>query len=210
MHSMNKIAFVTSALAAALVCGCAVNPPPPKPLPNGPAQYVPEGEVINGKASEMTMYDLETATQELLAKMRKSNLFTQNYTSVKTANAGKLPVIVVGNIENRTSDRIQGRLDTVREIVNTSLFEMDLFEVKDDTAASQIAARMLQSQTGGLEDGTLVSSLGTHDSPDFMLIGDFSAFKDFGGYHTYKLHLAVHNLKTGKVVWQGIQTKIKL
>ncbi len=203
---MNKA--IIASLAAAL-CGCAVNPPPPKPLPKGPAQYVPEGEVINGRASEMTMYDLETATQDLLAKMRKSNLFTQNYTTVKTAK-GALPVIVVGNIENRTSDRIQGRLDTVREIINTSLFEMDLFEVKDDTAASQIAARMLQSQTSGLENGSLVSSIGTHDSPDFMLIGDLSAFKDFGGYHTYKLHLAIHNLKTGKVVWQGIQTKIKL
>lgn len=208
MSSMNKIAFVFTVVA--ILCGCAVNPPPPKPLPKGPAQYVPEGEVINGRASEMTMYDLETATQELLTKMRKSNLFTQNYTTVKTTNGGKLPVIVVGNIENRTTDRIQGRLDTVREIINTSLFEMDIFEVKDDTAASQIAARMLQSQTGGLENGSLVSSIGTHDSPDFMLIGDLSAFKDFGGYHTYKLHLAIHNLKTGKVVWQGIQTKIKL
>ena len=200
---------IIAGLCAAALCGCVSNPPPPKPLPKGPAQYVPEGEVINGRASEMTMYDLETATQEILTKMRKSQLFTQNYTMVKTAK-GALPVIVVGNIENRTSSRIQGRLDTVREIINTSLYEMDLFEVKDDTASSQIASRILQSQTSGLENGALVSSIGTHDSPDFMLIGDLSAFKDFGGYHTYKLHLAIHNLKTGKVVWQGIQTKIKL
>ena len=204
---MNKT--IIASIFAAILCGCATNPPPPKPLPKGPAQYVPEGEVINGRASEMTMYDLETATQELLAKMRKSQLFTQNYTTVKTAK-GALPVVVVGNIENRTTSRIQDRLDTVREIINTSLYEMDLFEVKDDTASSQIAARILQSQTGGLENGGLVSSIGTHDSPDFMLIGDLSAFKDFGGYHTYKLHLAIHNLKTGKIVWQGMQTKVKL
>ena len=200
---------IIAGLCAAALCGCVSTPPPPKPLPKGPAQYVPEGEVINGRASEMTMYDLETATQEILTKMRKSQLFTQNYTTVKTAK-GALPVIVVGNIENRTSSRIQGRLDTVREIINTSLYEMDLFEVKDDTASSQIASRILQSQTSGLENGAPVSSIGTHDSPDFMPIGDLSAFKDFGGYHTYKLHLAIHNLKTGKVVWQGIQTKIKL
>jgi hypothetical protein len=25
-----------------------------------------------------------------------------------------------------------------------------------------------------------------------------------------RLHLAIHNLKTGKVVWQGMQTKVKL
>ena len=58
--------------------------------------------------------------------------------------------------------------------------------------------------------GAAVNALGTHDSPDFMLIGDLSSFKDYGGYHTYKLHIAIHDLSTGKVVWQGIQTKIKL
>lgn len=199
-----------ASLCAAAVCGCVSNSPQPQPLPQGPAQYVPNGEVINGKASEMTMYDLETATQELLAKMRKSALFTQKYNAAKAKKKGALPVIVVGNIENRTTSRIQDRLDTVREIVNTSLFEMDLFDVKDDAASSQIAARILQSETGGLENGAAVNALGTHDSPDFMLIGDLSSFKDYGGYHTYKLHIAIHDLSTGKVVWQGIQTKIKL
>ena len=201
--------IVSAFFVVAILCGCTTNPPSPKPLPKGPAQYVPQGEVINGRADAMTMYDLETATQELLMKMRKSAVFNQNYTAVKTKK-GALPVIVVGNIENRTTSRIQGRLDTVREIVNTSLFEMDIFEVKDDAASNQIASRIIQSETSGLENGALVASLGTHDSPDFLLVGDLSAFKDYGGYHTYKLHISIHNLATGKVVWKGIQTKIKL
>lgn len=108
---------------------------------------------------------------------------------------GALPVIVVGNIENRTTSRIQGRLDTVREIINTSLCEMDLFDVKDDSANAAIVSRMAQSAEGGLEDGSLVESFGAHESPDFLLIGDMSAFRDYGGYHTYKLHLAIHNLQ---------------
>ena len=201
--------IVVAMLGVGFLCGCASTMPPPKPLPKGPAQYVPQGEVINGQADAMTMYDLETATQELLMKMRKSAVFNHNYMSVKNKKQA-LPVIVVGNIENRTSSRIQGRLDTVREMINASLFEMDIFEVKDDAASSQIAARILQSETGGLENGSAVAALGTHDSPDFMLIGDLSSFKDFGGYHTYKLHLSIHNLATGKIVWKGIQTKIKL
>lgn len=201
--------IVSAFFVVAILCGCTTNPPSPKPLPKGPAQYVPQGEVINGQADAMTMYDLETATQELLMKMRKSAVFNQNYAAVKTKK-GALPVIVVGNIENRTTSRIQGRLDTVREIVNASLFEMDIFEVKDDAASNQIASRIIQSETSGLENGGLVASLGTHDSPDFLLVGDLSAFKDYGGYHTYKLHISIHNLTTGKVVWKGIQTKIKL
>ena len=88
--------------------------------------------------------------------------------------------------------------------------KFQLFEVKDDAASNQIASRIIQSETSGLENGGLVASLGTHDSPDFLLVGDLSAFKDYGGYHTYKLHISIHNLTTGKVVWKGIQTKIKL
>lgn len=181
-----------------------------KPLPAGEARYVEHGEVISGVASEATMYDLESGTQELLKKMRKSNLFMQNYKKVKAAKNGDLPVIVIGNIENKTSSRIQGRLDSVRDIVRTSLFETEFFEVKDDQASAQIAARILSSETGGLENGALVSVVGTHDSPDFMVLGDLRAFEDHGGFHTYKLRLAIHNLTTGKIVWEGIQTKIKL
>lgn len=69
---MNKLAL-TLGIATAALCGCVVQSlePVAKPFPKGPAQYVPEGTVVNGTASEATMYDLESATQELLAKMRK-------------------------------------------------------------------------------------------------------------------------------------------
>lgn len=205
-----KIQLILSTVAVVL-CGCVPNTyPRAESLPKGPAQYVPTGEVVNGIASEVTMYDLETATQELLTKMRKSTLFTQKYDEAKAKKNGVLPIIVVGNIDNRTTSRIQDRLDTVREIINTSLFEMDIFDVKDDAASNQIAARIIQSQKNGLEDGGLVNVLGTHDSPDFLLVGDLSSFKDYGGYHTYKLHISIHSLTTGKVVWKGIQTKVKL
>lgn len=218
---MSKAAIIASLCAAAL-CGCVEVPKPErfrlepnsepiaKPIPKGDARYVEHGEVISGTASEATMYDLESGTQELLKKMRKSNLFMQNYRKVKAAKNGDLPVVVLGNIENKTSSRIQGRLDSVRDIVRTSLFETDLFEVKDDQASAQIAARIVQSETGGLENGAAVGALGTHDSPDFMVLGDLRAFEDHGGFHTYKLRIAVHNLATGKIVWEGIQTKIKL
>lgn len=210
-------------MAFAALCGCVVEVPRNEmlsvipdsepitpPVPKGDAKYVENGEVISGKASEATIYDLESGTQELLKKMRKSKLFMQNYKKTQTAKNGDLPVIVLGNIENKTSSRIQGRLDSVRDVIRASLFETDLFEVKDDQASAQIAARILQSETNGLENGALISAIGTHDSPDYMVLGDLHAFEDHGGFHTYKLRLAIHNLATGKIVWEGIQTKIKL
>lgn len=210
---MNRHIPVIASLCA--ICGCfSINTDPSAPvatdsMPKGSARYALNGEVDSGKASELTIYDLDEATQSLLAKMRKNALFTQNYTRVRDAK-GALPVIVVGNIENKTNSRIQNRLDLVREIVTTSLFENDLFEVKDDNAAAAIVNRIAQSAEGGLEDGALVAAYGSHDSPDFMLLGELSSFRDTGGIHTYKLKFAIHNLQTGKLVWQGMQTNIKL
>lgn len=203
--------FAVACLAAA--CGCvssqSSSPIADRPLPKGSAQYAPLGEVESGNATDLTIYDLEAATGELLAKMRKNALFTQNYTKVKDAK-GALPVIVVGNISNKTTSRIQNRLDMVRDIVTTSLYETNLFDVKDDTASDAIAARLALSEEGGLEDATLTSAFGDHESPDFMLIGDLTAFRDVGSIHTFKLKFAIQDLRTGKIVWQGIQTNIKL
>lgn len=202
--------FAVACLAA--VCGCSTQSSPPvadTKIPKGTAQYLPDGEVMSGKANDLTIYDLETATNELLLKMRKNAIFTQNYMKVRDSK-GALPVIIVGNIDNKTTSRIQNRLDLVREIVTTSLYEMNLFDVKDDAAAAAISERLTVSEEGGLEDGSLVESYGSHDSPDFMLIGDIAAFRDIGSIHTYKLRFAIQNLRTGKIVWQGIQTSVKL
>ena len=188
----------------------ATSEPMVRPVSGGTARYVSPGEVISGDASAATMYDLDSAAQSLLAKMRKSALFTRQYQKVRAAKGDDLPVIVLGNIDNRTTCRIQDRLDSVRDMVRASLFESDLFVVKDDQAAATIAARILQSEAGGLENGAALSALGEHESPDFLVLGDFRAFADAGGFYTYRLRLAVHSLATGAVVWEGVETKIKL
>ena len=85
-----------------------------------------------------------------------------------------------------------------------------ILEVKDDDAAEAIKSRIVRGADGGLENGSLVGVMGTQDSPDFIVLGDFRHFEDVGGVHTYRMRLAIHSLTTGKIVWEGIQSKVKL
>lgn len=41
-------------------------------------------------------------------------------------------------------------------------------------------------------------------------IGCISQKSDDGGYHSYKRRLAIHDLATSKIVWEGVQTKVML
>jgi len=173
------------------------------------AQYVAPNTVISGSAEQPTMYDLESSAQRLMERMLAHPQFTNNYKAVKVAKGG-LPIVVIGNIENKTTERVQGRLDAVGETVRATLFNSALFEVKDDEASDSIKSRIVRGADGGLETGSLVQTMGTHEMPDFIILGDLRHFSDFGGYHTYRLRLALHDLKTGKIIWEGIQTSVKL
>jgi len=201
---MKNIIFIATAVV--LAAGCQTAQPKP------PVQYVNQGTVIAGRAQNATMYDLESAANDLLMKMRTSKVFERNYGNIKLREGGK-PVIDFGNIENRTTSRIQGRLDSLRDTVRVSLMEMDLFESKDIQSFGDMTDRIQSSDLNGLEDGSLMESMGTHKSPSLMFKGDLRQFDDEGydgTHYTYKLHLQLLDLKTGRVVWEGIETKIKL
>ena len=199
MMKLKKLVPLAAVAVCGLVCGC-VEPR---------ARYVDHGEIVSGVPESPTMYDLETSVQTLMQKMLASQQFSKNYNAAKAAKGGQLPIVVIGNIANKTTERIQGRLDAVGETLRSALFESSLFEVKDDDASSAISSRILHGADDGLEDGELVQSIGTQESPDFIVLGDLRHFADVGGYHTYRLRIAIHNLRTGKVVWEGIQTKVK-
>lgn len=180
-------------------CGCASR-----------AMYVEPGEIISGTPGKATLSELELSAQRLMERMLVHPQFSANYNAVKAEKGGKLPIAVIGDIENRTTERIQGRLDAIGDTVRASLFDSALFEVKDDRAFGAILSRILRGGDDPLEDGSLVQFAKTHEMPDFIVIGDFRRFADAGGYYTYRLRLAIHNLKTGKIVWEGIQTQVKL
>ena len=200
MASVARIAL-TLVLAGG-IAGCES----PKPG----TRYADYADVVSGTPERPTMYDLASSAEMLVEKMLASPLFSKSCDEVKAAKGGALPVVVIGNIANKTTERIQGRLDAVGENVRAALFATGLFEVKDDAATGAIIARISDNIDLGLEDGYLARAFGKHATPDFLVLGDFRHFADAGGVHTYRLRLAIHSLRTGKIVWEGIQTRVKL
>lgn len=204
---MNKVGFLFATIMSVL-CGCVVETLPPR---TGGTQYISPSEQITGNPQALTMYDLDSSVQTLIQKMTAHPQFAKNYRAVKAAK-GKLPVVCLGLLENKTTNgEVRSRLRAANDTIRTSLYDTGLFEVKDDEAADAIKSRIIRGADGGFENaGELVSSFGEQEPPDFIVLGDLRHFEDVGGYHTYKLRLAIHSLKTGKIVWEGILTRVKL
>lgn len=184
----NKIIIAVTALVASYVLGGCVSAPPPERC------------------------DLGTSVQMLMEKMRRHPQFNENYNAVKTAK-GAIPIVCQSPIANRTPRaevRSMGR--AVDDLVRVALFDTGIFEVKDDNAVDMILSRIVWGADGGIENvSSLMNAVGDHDAPpDFIVSGDIRESFISQGQLTYQLRLAIYNLKTGKVVWEGIQSKINL
>ena len=145
-------------------------------------------EVIVGDPSALTVQNLESAVQKLMSSMLGNPQFTKAYTAAKKAKGGKSPVVFVGNIENLNQAvtiqdaAIKVRLNAMRDTIRASLYDTGLVDVTDDEARVE---------------------------SDFIVLGDMRHIPDVGGYHTYRLRLAIQSLKTDKVIWEGVQTMVK-
>lgn len=176
------------------------------------ARYSDPGAVVAGVPEQATMYDIEAAAQKLFDKMLAHPQFAKNYNAAKAAKGrDRLPVVCQGLFENKTTDpAMRSRLRAIDDTIRVRLFDTALFEVKDDESADAIKSRIVRSADGGIENASqLIKAFGEHDAPDFIVLGDLRHVSDKGDVHTYRLRLAIHNLHTGKLVWEGVQPWVK-
>ena len=160
---------------------------PPKPLP--PATI------------------LDRKVDVLMREMLLNPQFVKNYEESKARQDGRTPVVVLGGIENQTGNAaLKELIDAAGEHFRVKLFNSKLFEVKDDAEQVKLAKRIVGSANSPLEDGDLISALKQHGSPDFFVTGDLKKITDLDGITYYKFRLAIHNLATGKIVWEGLET----
>jgi hypothetical protein len=111
-------------------------------------------------------------------------------------------------VVNATLDTIAAELKKGEKV---QLSGFGIFEVKDDDSADLLKSRIIWGADGGIENvSDIMKTLGEQDAPDFIVSGDLRRSADIDGYPVYRLRLSVYNLKTGKVVWEGIQTKVSL
>jgi hypothetical protein len=92
--------------------------------------------------------------------------------------------------------------------VRMTLMNSGLFEAKDDALVTTMTDRIIKNGNSPLEDGELMSVLKQHGSPDFFVVGDMMYFAD-KSIGKYRLRLAMHNLHTGKIVFEDTYTILK-
>ena len=171
-------------------------PPRPIPLPSGP----------------LSISDIDGAVQKLIAKMRIAPVFRSNYDKAQKA-IDRVPLVIVGGIVDMTGGKSRSEdfgnlLAAGSQGVRMTLMNSGLFEAKDDALVSTIADRIIKNGNSPLEDGELMSALKQHGSPDFFVVGDMMYFAD-KGIGKYRLRLAMHNLHTGKIVFEETHMIVK-
>lgn len=171
-------------------------PPRPTPLPTGP----------------LTISDIDSAVQKLIVKMRMAPVFRINYDKAQKA-VDRVPLVIVGGIVDMTggktvTDDMRNLLAAASQGVRMTLMNSGLFEAKDDALVTTITDRIIKNGNSPLEDGELMSALKQHGSPDFFVVGDMMYFAD-KGIGKYRLRLAMHNLHTGKIVFEDTYTILK-
>lgn len=171
-------------------------PPRPIPLPSGP----------------LTISDIDGAVQKLIAKMRIAPVFRSNYDKAQKA-IDRVPLVIVGGIVDMTGGKSRAEdvgnlLAAGSQGVRMTLMNSGLFEAKDDALVTTITDRIIKNGNSPLEDGELMSALKQHGSPDFFVVGDMMYFAD-KGIGKYRLRLAMHNLHTGKIVFEETHMIVK-
>lgn len=175
-------------------------PPPPPPPPQKPGD------------PGLTIGDIDAAVQTLFAKMRTNPVFRSNYDKAQ-GDLGHAPLAIMGGIVDLTAGKspcaeIGALLAAASQGVRMAFVNSGLFDAKDDALVATITRRIVESGNSPLEDGELMTALKQHGSPDFYAVGDMMYFVD-GGEGRYRLRLALHNLHSGKIVWEGIETIVK-
>ena len=166
-------------------------PPPPKPRRPPPPPST----------------SLDKKVDALVREMLLNPQFVKNYEESKEKQENRLPIVVIGGIENKSGNaNLNELIEAAGERFRVKLFNSKLFEVKDDGVLVALAKRIVANGNSALEDGELMSALKQHGSPDFFVVGDLKRLTDLDGVGYYKLRLAIHSLTTGKTVWEGIET----
>ena len=182
-----------------------------------PKSHVTPGDKVRPRNppptdADFTMSDFDAVFESLVKSMLGNPRFKENYEAAQTEKGG-LPIVIVGSVTNKSDGAAsQAYGDLLRAIPDTlriELFNSNLFDVKNDELSVTFAQRILASDKSPIEDGELMSALKQHGSPDFVIIGDIRLFVDHGKRKTCRVHLALHSLKTGKVVWEGKKTAVK-
>ncbi len=177
--------LTTLMLSISLIAGCGG----PKAFTRGTYE---DPNVIQLLSDEFNENDL----QLIAKKMVNSMVATPSITNLETK-----PIVIVGKIENRTSEHIDTA--SLAEKVRTNLVQTGRFRFLAKEARQEIAEEY-EYQQSGYVDPSKAKGPGQQTSADYLMTGGISSIiqqvgKDKLVY--YKVTFNLTSIKTSEIVW---------
>ncbi len=184
MFSSQKILTVVLSTSFLILASCG-----PKAFVKGQYDNVERENLLNDQWSET---DMQNAAKELVASL-------SNHPAI--ANAKTPPVLMVTNLQNKTSEHIDTQ--SIMDMVRVELMQTGRVTFIDKEARGDIASEYEYQNSGMVSEETKKGPGGQIGS-DFILNGRMdSIVQEVGKDKTvyYKLTLNLTNVKTSVIVW---------
>lgn len=178
------LALVSLSVFAVVGCG-------PKAFVKGSYDDVNRENLLNDQWSET---DMQKAVQDLVASLTSSNAINR---------PGKMPVVMVTNLQNKTSEHIDTQ--SIMDMVRVELMQTGKVAFIDKEAREDIAKEYEYQGSGMVEEATKKKA-GGQIGADFIINGRLDSIvqevgKDKSVY--YKLTLNLTNLNTSMIMWSN-------
>ncbi len=186
------IAFLVALAGLAALAGCQTN-----------VSRVRTDEVID-LSGRWNDSDSQIASREMI----QDALTHRWLEDFESRGLGRLPVIIVGEVRNHSSEHINTRTfvrDLERAVINSGKAEF----IADSSQREQI--RKERDAQVGMARESMRSEHGDELGADYMLIGSFDSIVDQEGRRSvvfYQVNLELVDLRTNRKVWIG-DKKIK-
>ncbi|KYG66899.1 penicillin-binding protein activator LpoB [Bdellovibrio bacteriovorus] len=176
------LALLSLSFIATVSCG-------PKAFVKGQYDDVNRENLMNDQWSET---DMQKAVQDLVASLMNSPIITQSK---------KMPVVMVTNLQNKTSEHIDTQ--SIMDMVRVELMQSGRVAFIDKEARQDISDEYNYQNSGMVEDASKKGP-GGQIGADFIINGRLDSIvqevgKDKSVY--YKLTLNLTNLKTSMIQW---------
>jgi uncharacterized protein (TIGR02722 family) len=179
----NKILCAMSVLALVLAsCG-------PKAFVQGEYDDVNRENLMNDQWSET---DMQKAVQDLVGSLMNSAVITQSK---------KMPVVMVTNLQNKTSEHIDTQ--SIMDMVRVELMKSGKVAFIDKEARQDISDEYNYQNSGMVGEDTKKGP-GGQVGPDYIINGRLDSIVQEVGKNKsvyYKLTLNLTNLKTSMINW---------
>lgn len=179
-----NLVFVLVSVSFLVGVGCG-----PKAFVKGQYDDVNRENLMNDQWSET---DMQKAVQDLVTSLLNSPLIN---------NSKKMPIVMVTNLQNKTSEHIDTQ--SIMDMVRVELMQSGKVAFIDKEARQDIADEYNYQNSGMVEDATKKGP-GGQIGADFIINGRLDSIvqevgKDKSVY--YKLTLNLTNIKTSMIQW---------